>query len=353
MSREVERLERTLSDLVHDLRNLMAGMDATWSASAAPDVRDVTFRELRLLIQKAESSLALSRLSRGALDLERDSLPLRSLLRKGLRDLAPFLGARRLSWEVEGDATALADRGTATTMLASLLLTAVRATGEGDLIRVRAELVEGRVQVTVDFAADPLTVEQRLKRLLSLEDDSGIGLGVARELARKQGGDLEAGTSTAEPERTRLVLRLPAEGAGEEEVESAAERPGGPLSVLVVDDQRDAAKSLAMLLSLAGHDTDVRHDGRSALEAVRKRAPDVVLLDLGLPDIDGYEVCRLLRETEELRGLTLVAVSGRGDDRARELSRQAGFDALLLKPIDRGELTALLARANRRPKLAG
>jgi two-component system CheB/CheR fusion protein len=86
----------------------------------------------------------------------------------------------------------------------------------------------------------------------------------------------------------------------------------------------------------------VRHDGCSALEAVRTLTPDVVLLDLGLPDIDGYEVCRTLRRTEVPTSLTLVAVSGRGDDEARRLSVEAGFDAHLLKPIDRTELLRVL-----------
>jgi CheY-like chemotaxis protein len=119
------------------------------------------------------------------------------------------------------------------------------------------------------------------------------------------------------------------------------------VSILVVDDNPDAAKGLAMLLSLSGYETEVRHDGRSALEAVQALEPDVVLLDLGLPDIDGYEVCRRLRRWEapmKPTSLTLVAVSGRGDDEARRLSLEAGFDAHLLKPINRTELLRVLTR---------
>jgi CheY-like chemotaxis protein len=100
-----------------------------------------------------------------------------------------------------------------------------------------------------------------------------------------------------------------------------------------------------MLLSLSGYETEVRHDGRSALEAVETHTPDVVLLDLGLPDIDGYEVCRTLRRAEVPAPLTVVAVSGRGDDEARRLSREAGFDAHLLKPIAQTELLRLLKRS--------
>jgi CheY-like chemotaxis protein len=188
----------------------------------------------------------------------------------------------------------------------------------------------------------------RVERLLSLSDESGLGLGVSRALARLQGGDLWWERDEDEDRSLRFVLSMPEELDHELADPKLVRSRNEELSILVVDDNTDAARSLAMLLALSGYETEVRHDGRSALEAVEALTPDVVLLDLGLPDIDGYEVCRTLRRTEaptRLTSLTLVAVSGRGDDEARRLSREAGFDAHLLKPINRTELLQVLTRS--------
>jgi CheY-like chemotaxis protein len=160
---------------------------------------------------------------------------------------------------------------------------------------------------------------------------------VSRAFARLSGGELcwERG----ENDSIRFLLRLP----GAISARPGPPRAPGKLSILVVDDNREAATSLSMLLSLSGHETDVRHDGRSALEAVRARVPDVVLLDLGLPDIDGYEVCRAVcRDVARSARPSLVALSGRGDDEARRRSREAGFEAHLLKPVELKELQSIL-----------
>ncbi len=115
--------------------------------------------------------------------------------------------------------------------------------------------------------------------------------------------------------------------------------------VLVVDDNVSSAQSLAMVLKLDGHDVEVSHDGRQALEAVRRFRPEVVLMDIGLPGMDGYEVARRLRQEQELeRGIALlVAVTGYAEDEARRRSREAGFDHHLVKPVDPDGVLALLA----------
>jgi CheY-like chemotaxis protein len=245
-----------------------------------------------------------------------------------------------------GDSSyAAADPASLGKIVGSLLHAAARLTANDDAIRLSHGTMAGKAQVRVEIPSGSIS-DGRVERLLSLSDESGLGLGVSRALARLQGGDLwwERGEDV---ERTlRFVLSMP-ETLDREPDRDRFRPASGDLSILVVDDNTDAAKGLALLLSLSGYETEVRHDGHSALEAVRALEPDVVLLDLGLPDIDGYEVCRMLRRWEaptKLTSLTLVAVSGRGDDEARRLSREAGFDAHLLKPIDRSELLRVLTR---------
>jgi CheY-like chemotaxis protein len=113
--------------------------------------------------------------------------------------------------------------------------------------------------------------------------------------------------------------------------------------VLIVDDSEDGAESLAILLQLGGHETHVAHDGVEALEVAEKVRPDVVLLDIGLPRLNGYEVCHRLRQEPWARNLAVVALTGWGQDEDRHRSREAGFDAHLVKPVDHDALLKLLA----------
>jgi CheY-like chemotaxis protein len=117
--------------------------------------------------------------------------------------------------------------------------------------------------------------------------------------------------------------------------------------VLVVDDNVDAAESAAVLLRYLGHEVEVAHDGHSALEAVRGFRPEVLLLDIGLPGMDGYEVARVLRAKPEHRGLVIAAVTGYGQDEDRSRSRDAGFDHHLTKPLAPGALASLIASPQR------
>jgi CheY-like chemotaxis protein len=113
--------------------------------------------------------------------------------------------------------------------------------------------------------------------------------------------------------------------------------------VLIVDDSEDGAESLAMLLEFGGHETHKAHDGLAALEAVERLRPDAVLLDIGLPGLNGYEVCRRIRQASWGKRMTLVALTGWGQDEDRDRSRDAGFDAHMVKPVDFDALLALLA----------
>jgi CheY-like chemotaxis protein len=173
----------------------------------------------------------------------------------------------------------------------------------------------------------------------------GIGLTLVKRLAELHGGSIQAESAGANQGST-FTLRLPLAAASTDSSQARNPEPtpnGVSLRVLVVDDNVDAADSLGMLLQLQGHDVRLVHDGLDALAAVREFRPDAILLDLGLPGIDGYEVARQLRMDVELRQPRLIALTGWGseDDRRRALA--AGFDHHLVKPVDGARLECALA----------
>jgi len=176
-------------------------------------------------------------------------------------------------------------------------------------------------------------------------DGLGIGLTLVKALVGMHGGTVEA-KSEGLGHGSEFVVRLP--------ILTEAPKPqprktsGVPAlavrrRVLIVDDNEDGAESLAMLLQLGGHETHTAHDGVKAMEAAERLQPDVVLLDIGLPQLNGYEVCRRIREQPWGRGLTLVAVTGWGQQEDRRRSREAGFDTHIVKPVDPEGLLRLLA----------
>ncbi|MGH9335244.1 MAG: hybrid sensor histidine kinase/response regulator, partial [Vicinamibacteria bacterium] len=320
-------LERFLSDIAHDLRNLLEGIDVTLfrdpSGASNPEIQDMVRREIYDLVRKTESFLDQARLRDSRIEPEVVAVALTPACQQALEKLGAFLRQRRLTFDPgEGDSFVSAHAGSIDKIVGSLLHAASRLTASGDAIRMSLDTRGVKTRLRVDFPTRSIS-DGRLERLFSLEDETGLGLGVSRALARLQGGDLWWERDEEGNRSLRLVLSMPSEAAPR--LDEPSDSRKDELSILVVDDNADAAKSLAMLLSIAGHDTEVRHDGRSALEAVRSLSPDVVLLDLGLPDIDGYEVCRTLRRSRDASTMTLVAVSGRGDDEARRLSLEAGF----------------------------
>ncbi|HVK10167.1 MAG TPA: response regulator, partial [Gemmataceae bacterium] len=177
----------------------------------------------------------------------------------------------------------------------------------------------------------------------------GLGLTLVKRLVGMHGGTVEA-HSGGLGKGSEFVVRLPppagmVTGESGPAGDTPASPPTPPRRVLVVDDNADAAETLAWLLRVAGHDVLTAYEGRSAVDLAPAFRPEVVLLDIGLPGIDGYEVAARLRRQPELREALLVAVTGYGQDEDRRRAREAGFDEHLIKPIDPAALPALLARA--------
>jgi CheY-like chemotaxis protein len=178
----------------------------------------------------------------------------------------------------------------------------------------------------------------------------GIGLTLVRRLTEMHGGTVEA-TSEGPGRGSEFVVRLPVPGHGPQR---SADRETGPDSVagpkrriLVVDDNRDAAESLGMMLTLMGNEVRTAADGLAAVEVAEDYRPDLILLDIGLPKLNGYEACRRIRERPWAKGTVIVALTGWGQEEDRRRSQEAGFDRHLVKPVDVNDLTKLLAQGKR------
>jgi CheY-like chemotaxis protein len=172
----------------------------------------------------------------------------------------------------------------------------------------------------------------------------GIGLTLVKRLTEMHGGTIEA-RSAGEGKGSEFIVRLPTlkKPAGDSErtkgeFESAAGR-----TIIVVDDNRDSAESLAMLLEISGNKAFMAHDGVEAIEAIKKHRPDVVLLDIGLPRMDGHEVCRYVREQPWGKNIVVIALTGWGQEDDRRKSEEAGFNGHLVKPVDYDKLLELLS----------
>ena len=180
----------------------------------------------------------------------------------------------------------------------------------------------------------------------------GIGLYLVRRLVELHGGTVEAKSGPERP-GSEIMIRLPvlpavaasSPSAGEDGMQDLRVPP---TRVLVVDDNKDSADALAKLLRAAGHDVEVGYDGASAIAAAERSRPDVILLDLGMPNLDGFEVCRRIRRSPWGKSMRLVAVTGWGRNEDRERTRAIGFDDHLVKPVTGAAIEAMLRRRKRR-----
>ncbi|MGH8288374.1 MAG: ATP-binding protein [Steroidobacteraceae bacterium] len=353
-----------LALLAHELRGPLAplrnGLEVIKRSQGGEELLRRTCismeRQVEQLIRLINDLLDASRIARGKIELRRAATELGALIREVLEGKRPQAEAAGLTLDaalpaeplfVDGDPVRL------TQVFRNLLENARKYTDPGGHIEISLAHESGQAVVRVKDTGVGIPPNKldaifemfvQISRNMSRSQGGlGIGLALAKRLLLLHGGTIEA-FSEGPGRGSEFVVRLPlaAEAHERESPDPFAEAVTAPRRILIVDDNPDAASSLAMLLRLAHHETYTAHDGLEALSAAERLKPDVVLLDVQLPELDGYEVCRRIRQRPWARNVTLVAVTGLGQERDQQRSKEAGFDALLIKPPDYAEITRLL-----------
>jgi PAS domain S-box-containing protein len=366
LEQQGRRLTEFLAMLAHELRNPLAPIRNAITIMGAhrdlpPDVawsRAVIERQTTQLARLVDDLLDVSRITRGKLRMRGEPMDLNEAVNRAIEASRPLIDARREALElrlaerplpVHGDMTRL------TQVMVNLLNNAAKYTPEGGRIEVATRQAgdDCVVCVTDNGVGIPPYLLERVFDLFAQgertldrsEGGLGIGLTLARRIVTLHGGSIAArseGTGRGAQFEVRLP-RLEAE-LGPHGDESSGEAPhaGEKRSILVVDDNEDAASSLAMLLRMTGHDVTIAHDGESALQRIAEDRPDIVLLDIGLPGMSGYDVAARIAVMPRPAGMRLYALTGYGQEEDRRRSADAGFDGHLVKPVIPTELFALI-----------
>jgi signal transduction histidine kinase len=357
-----------LAMLAHELRNPLAPicnalqlMRMKPSESQLRWAQEVIHRQLASLTRLVDDLLDVSRITRGKITLTREPLDVATLINRAVETIEPLLQERKHELtlqippdplRVDGDSTRL------TQALGNVLGNAAKYTECGGRIDLRCTRQGTDVEIRIrdngiGIPADLLPRIFDLFTQLDRRSDhalSGLGIGLAlvRRLVEMHGGSIIAfsdGAGTG----SEFVIRLPllAEEAVRPENKGQArngDAPAVPRRILLADDNVDALESLARVLRLHGHEVFSAPNGALALETAVRHMPEVALLDIGMPLLDGYEVARRIRAQEWGKGVTLVALTGWGQESDRRRSQEAGFDTHLVKPLDLDQLTTLLAQ---------
>ncbi|MGI9013634.1 MAG: PAS domain S-box protein [Phycisphaerales bacterium] len=365
------RKDEFLATLAHELRNPLAPirnavqiMKLSHEQEAKEQARILIERQLEQMVRLVDDLMDVSRISRNKLELRTERVDLAKVVQNAVETSRPLIEEMGHDLTVtlppqpvylDADPTRLAQ------VFLNLLNNSAKYTEPGGDIRLTAELQGRDVLVAVKdtgigIAADKLPgvydLFSQVEGVSSRQQGGlGIGLSLVKRLVEMHGGSVEA-HSDGRGKGSTFTVRLPvliAESAPDRPSEQVEAAPRTSLRILVVDDNRDSARSLAMILRLNGNDPHTAYDGEEAVASAGKIKPDVVLLDIGLPKLNGHEACRQIREQPWGRGMVMIALTGwgQGDDIRR--SKEAGFDHHLVKPVDPDALMKLLAECHARP----
>ena len=378
--RSLKRADRAKDDfiatLAHELRNPLApirnavGIMRHADQAGAQQLawcRDIIERQVVQMTRLLEDLLDVSRVTRNKIELRRERLDLMDAIEQALEATRPLIEARQQRLALEllpkplilyGDLTRL------TQVLSNLLNNAVKYTDAGGQITLSVQANETKAQVRVRDTGIGIEAHQ-LPRVFDMfaqlapaldraGGGLGIGLALTRGLVELHGGSIDACSAGAGRGSEFVVTlpivaaRQPGESAGPGSDEAAGALP--PRRLLVVDDNTDAAQTLATLLSLHGQDVRTAFSAEEALQIVQQWTPDVAVLDIGLPDLNGYELCRRIRAQPWGAQPLLIACTGWGQKEDIDRAHQAGFDFHLVKPVDPNAVLRLLAQDRRPPQ---
>jgi PAS domain S-box-containing protein len=363
------RKDEFLAILAHELRNPLApvtnaveilrmnGLSNPESQRAAEMIDDQMQHMTRLI----DDLLDVSRLTRGTLELRKEEVMLSDVVKSAVEKTRHIIDESGVQLTVELPPRPVkldADRIRLTQVLSNLLNNAAKYTESGGSIILRAERAGNEVAISVKDTGIGMPPDklQHIFEIFAQLDVSlertrgglGLGLTLVKRLVELHGGSVEAKSDGLE-EGSEFLIRLPAmeeppvEESGSESPGAMQKAPLESLRVLVVDDNRAAAEMLGTLFRLKGNPVQLAHDGEEAVTAAEKFVPDVVLLDLGMPKLNGYDACRRIRGQPWGKKMIIIALTGWGRDEDRERTREAGFDYHLVKPVRPMNLLEVIA----------
>jgi signal transduction histidine kinase/ActR/RegA family two-component response regulator len=363
------RKDEFLATLAHELRNPLAPIRTGLQALARPggegatgtEIRAIMERQLSQMVRLIDDLLDVSRISSGKVVLQRSLLDLRVVAGMAIEASQPFIAAGCHEFQtvlpdepiwIDGDASRLSQ------IMINLLNNAAKYTAKGGKIKLTlssdgkhavARVEDNGVGIPPDMLNEVFDMFTQVNRTLDRSQGGlGIGLSLVRRLTALHGGEVTAsskGLGQGSTFTVRLPVTIAAEPAPGDSAVKPAERNDRPrLRILIIDDIPDVADVLKMLLDLEGFDTRVAYSGSAALEDARRFKPDVVVCDIGLPEMDGHEIARRLRADPDSAPARLIALTGWGTEAEIRRTRESGFDFHLVKPVDANALLELISR---------
>jgi PAS domain S-box-containing protein len=365
------RKNEFLATLAHELRNPLAPMSnmlevvkrADGDAELLKQAHETLERQLGQMVRLVDDLLDLNRITHDRLELRRSEVELSSVIQQAVEVARPLVDAagHHLTVDLPDEPIYLyADAARLAQLFGNLLNNSCKYTRPEGFVSLTAQRVENEVVVTVKdngagIPQDKLdSIFDMFMQVDGTADRSqgglGIGLTLVKRLTEMHGGSIEA-RSAGEGQGSEFIVRLPVldrSAVAKQPRPDVAKEAQPQQRVLIVDDNQDSAESLALLFELEGHETYTAHDGVEAVEVLEKHRPQVVLLDIGLPGLDGHEVCRRVREQPWGKDIVMIALTGWGQEDDRRKSEEAGFNGHLVKPVDYDKLLELLGSLTKR-----
>jgi signal transduction histidine kinase len=363
------RKDTFLAVLAHELRNPLAPMRNALELMKRSDAnplidqraRTTIERQLSHMVRLVDDLLDLSRINSDKLELQKQPVALSEVVSQAVETVRPLIVEARHELSIDLPVEPLelnADTVRLSQAFSNLLNNACKYTDAGGLISVTALRDNGHVVVSIrdNGMGIPTDLSPKIFEMFTQADHSrerhngglGIGLALVKRLVEMHEGEVSAGANPT-GQGSEFLVKLPLMSVPKAKESSnpyptSSNSGDAPLRILVVDDNQDSAETLGLLLELMGNKINVAHDGEQALAIAKEIKPDVVLLDIGLPRLNGYDVARLIRQESWGSNPILVAITGWGQTEDKDLSREAGFDHHLVKPIDHDHLIKLIQK---------
>lgn len=367
------RKDEFLATLAHELRNPLApirnGLQVlrmSNNARETEDIRNMMDRQLTHLVRLIDDLLDISRVSQGKIELRREKITFENILESAIEASTPFIEAGKHTFNVDVPSETLwlyADLTRVAQIITNLVNNAAKYTPDGGTIGLSARhdsddnniiiaVTDNGLGIPADMLPKVFDLFTQVGRSLDRSQGGlGIGLALVKRLVEMHGGAIQA-QSGGPGKGSAFTVRLPLTtapavtqktAAPAEDIGDKGAPPQGSLEVLIVDDNIDSAKTTGWMLEMIGLLPTLAHDGVTALQIAKELHPDVILLDIGLPGMNGYEVCQELRKDPTFKDTLLIAQTGWGRDRDKQKSVEMGFDHHLVKPVSLKDISALLS----------